>query len=109
MAKDTHPAEAISNAVRIGAGFELARCDTAATPGFTGGKKAAAKVLASGAEELSELQERLYANGRDGSGPSVLLIIQGMDTSGKGGIMRHVVGQVDPQGVKTHRLQGADR
>ncbi|MGK2879036.1 MAG: polyphosphate kinase 2 family protein [Solirubrobacterales bacterium] len=100
MAKDTHPAEAISNAVRIGAGFELARCDAASTPGFTGGKKAATDVLASGAQELSELQERLYANGRDGSGPSVLLIVQGMDTSGKGGIMRHVVGQVDPQGVK---------
>ena len=30
---------------------------------------------------------------------SVLLVIQGMDTSGKGGIMRHVVGAVDPQGV----------
>jgi polyphosphate kinase 2 (PPK2 family) len=30
----------------------------------------------------------------------VLLVIQGMDTSGKGGIMRHVVGAVDPQGVE---------
>ena len=29
----------------------------------------------------------------------MLLVIQGMDTSGKGGIMRHVVGAVDPQGV----------
>ena len=31
---------------------------------------------------------------------SVLLVVQGMDTSGKGGIMRHVVGAVDPQGVR---------
>ena len=30
----------------------------------------------------------------------MLLVVQGMDTSGKGGIMRHVVGQIDPQGVE---------
>ena len=35
----------------------------------------------------------------EGGKRAVLLIIQGMDTSGKGGIMRHVVGAVDPQGV----------
>src|SRR5690606_24819237 len=34
-----------------------------------------------------------------GSRRSVLLVIQGMDTAGKGGVMRHVVGNVDPQGV----------
>jgi polyphosphate kinase 2 (PPK2 family) len=39
----------------------------------------------------------------------VLLVIQGMDTSGKGGIMRHVVGSMDPQGVETVALQGAHR
>ena len=31
---------------------------------------------------------------------SVLLVLQGMDTSGKGGVLRHTVGLVDPQGVK---------
>ena len=30
----------------------------------------------------------------------VLLVLQGMDTSGKGGVLRHTVGLVDPQGVK---------
>ena len=29
----------------------------------------------------------------------MLLVVQGIDTAGKGGIMRHVVGAVDPQGV----------
>lgn len=29
----------------------------------------------------------------------MLLVLQGMDTSGKGGIVKHVVGQVDPQGM----------
>src|SRR5690606_8551987 len=47
-----------------------------------------------------ELQEQLYAMGTAGSRKRLLLVIQGMDTSGKGGIMRHVVGSVDPQGVE---------
>ncbi|BDZ43404.1 hypothetical protein GCM10025865_27030 [Paraoerskovia sediminicola] len=49
--------------------------------------------------ELSDLQERLFAEGRTGGERSVLLVLQGMDTAGKGGIVRHVVGMVDPQGV----------
>ena len=49
---------------------------------------------------LGDLQERLFAESKGGGTRSVLLVIQGMDTSGKGGIMRHVVGAVDPQGVK---------
>src|SRR4029079_17315816 len=50
----------------------------------------------------SDLQERLYAEGVADVGPgrSVLLVLQGMDTSGKGGTLRHTVGLVDPQGVR---------
>ncbi len=51
-------------------------------------------------QRLSDLQERLFAESKGGGTRSVLLVIQGMDTSGKGGIMRHVVGAVDPQGVR---------
>jgi PPK2 family polyphosphate:nucleotide phosphotransferase len=91
--------EKIPGAVRVGEGFVLAKVDPASTPGFKGGKKQAVKVMEGTADELSDLQERLYANGQAG-GPAVLLIVQGMDTAGKGGIMRHVVGQVDPQGVR---------
>ena len=50
--------------------------------------------------ELSHLQERLFAASRGGdSRDSVLLVLQAMDSAGKGGIVRHVVGGVDPQGV----------
>lgn len=50
---------------------------------------------------LDELQEKLFANGRTNpEAPSILLILQGMDTAGKGGVIRHVIGMVDPQGVK---------
>ncbi|WP_378734347.1 polyphosphate kinase 2 family protein [Nocardia brasiliensis] len=80
-------------------GLRIAELDTAGTPGFPGGKKAGQALLAERAEVLSSLQERLYANGRSGDSRNVLLVLQGMDTSGKGGIVRHVIGSVDPQGV----------
>ncbi|MDQ2782754.1 MAG: polyphosphate kinase 2 family protein, partial [Actinomycetota bacterium] len=52
------------------------------------------------AGELGDWQERLFAESKGGGTRSVLLVVQGMDTSGKGGIMRHVVGQIDPEGVR---------
>lgn len=95
MAKKKPTADAIPGAVRVGEGFDLSAIDPGSTPGFKAGKKQAAKLMTESAAELSELQERLYAN----KGPAVLLIVQGLDTAGKGGILRHVVGAVDPQGV----------
>lgn len=88
-----------SQALRVGEGFVLADLDPASTPGFTGSKKDGQQALAAGVEEISALQERLYAQARGGSKERLLLVVQGMDTSGKGGIMRHVVGLMDPQGV----------
>ena len=76
--------------------------DPRATPGFDGGKKDGRRRLEELDEPVDDLQERLYASSRSGNGAgrSVLLVVQGMDTSGKGGVMRHVVGSVDPQGVE---------
>ena len=87
--------------LRVGEGFRLADVDPDATPGFDGGKKQGQADLADGVDELDELQWRLYAQSRvvDGS-PSVLLVLQAMDSAGKGGIVRHVIGAVDPQGVR---------
>lgn len=45
--------------------------------------------------ELNELQNLLYA----GSAHSVLVILQGMDASGKDGVIRKVFGKLNPQGV----------
>ncbi|MFE7802944.1 polyphosphate kinase 2 family protein [Nocardia sp. NPDC057440] len=80
-------------------GLRIADLDTSGTPGFKGDKKTAAILQAERAEVLSGLQEKLYANGRSGDSRNVLLVLQGMDTAGKGGIVRHVIGSVDPQGV----------
>ncbi|MFC5949126.1 polyphosphate kinase 2 family protein [Pseudonocardia lutea] len=48
---------------------------------------------------LDSRQEALFAEGTAGGRRAVLLVLQGMDTSGKGGTIRHVLGMVNPQGV----------
>ena len=80
-------------------GQRVADLDTSSTPGFDGGKREGKELLTERTEVLSVLQEKLFAHGRTGGDRSVLLILQGMDTAGKGGIVRHVIGSVDPQGV----------
>jgi PPK2 family polyphosphate:nucleotide phosphotransferase len=79
---------------------DLRAIPTDATPGFDGGKEKGTAALAAMGGELSDLQERLFAERGTGSARRVLLVLQGMDTSGKGGVLRHTVGLVDPQGVK---------
>ena len=64
--------------------------DTLSVPG----KDAASEQLATLLEELSSLQERLYAEGKQ----SVLLVLQGLDASGKDGTIRGVFRGVNPQG-----------
>ena len=72
-----------------------------ATPGFKGNKKKAKAALFAMGDEIADRQERLFAEGRTtGSHRRVLLVLQGMDTSGKGGVLKHTVGLVDPQGVR---------
>lgn len=46
-------------------------------------------------EELDDLQNLLFAEGKH----SVLVVIQGMDASGKDGVIRNVLGNMNPQGV----------
>ena len=91
----------IAELLRAPAGaVDLGAIDTRATPGFRGRKADAEKRQPALAERIATLQEQLYAEGRTGGSRSVLLVLQGMDTSGKGGTVKHVVGQVDPAGVK---------
>ena len=86
--------------LRVGPGFALSELSPRATPGFAGSKQDGAQALAEGRDRVTVLQERLWAASRGGDTRRLLLVVQGMDTSGKGGIMRHVVGAVDPQGVQ---------
>jgi PPK2 family polyphosphate:nucleotide phosphotransferase len=79
---------------------DLTTYDTRATPGFDGTKDDGKVALESLGAEVSDLQERLFAEGRKGGERSVLLVLQGMDTAGKGGVIRHGAGLMDPQGLK---------
>ena len=98
MSSRTRPQTPFSDALAVGEGFRLADVDPRSTP-VVGHKKAAAKLVDDTGDEVADLQERLYAQARGGGSARLLLVVQGMDTSGKGGIMRHVVGLLDPQGV----------
>jgi len=87
--------------LRLPAGpVDLSAIATDGTPGFDGDKAEGEKALADLGPELAELQERLWAERTAGSTERVLLVLQGMDTSGKGGVLRHTVGLVDLQGVE---------
>jgi PPK2 family polyphosphate:nucleotide phosphotransferase len=90
-----------SRALRFARGSRLDRIDPGSTPAYGGDKHDAAADLAAGLDQLAEYQERLFAASRGGaSRDAVLLVLQAMDSAGKGGIIRHVVGGVDPQGVQ---------
>jgi PPK2 family polyphosphate:nucleotide phosphotransferase len=82
-------------------GDKVTNVDTSATPGFKGNKSDAAEVQPERNERFAQLQEMLYANSRVADyNRSLLLVLQGMDTAGKGGIVKHVVGAANPQGIR---------
>ncbi|MGO4103103.1 PPK2 family polyphosphate kinase [Leifsonia sp. YAF41] len=101
--------EDLFSALRVTPGFTLAHVETGSTPGFNGRKKDSAAAGAEGAVILSHLQEMLFANSKCGDNRKVLLVLQAMDTAGKGGIVRHVVGAVDPQGISHFAFKAPTR
>ena len=80
--------------VTSGKSFRLKDCATAPT-GRAADKEQNEELLKTCSKHLSSLQERLHAEGRW----SLLLILQGMDASGKDGAIKNVMSGVDPQGV----------
>lgn len=108
-AKLRRPKTPLTEALRLPEGpVDVAALDAHAKTAYPGkGKKDAGDLTAALAPELNDLQERLYAAGRSGDpdAPSVLVILQGMDTSGKGGVIRHAFGLVDPQGISLHAFK----
>jgi len=87
--------------VRPGSGpVSLVDVDPRSTPGTRGDKAETKAELAELGTELADLQERLYAEGRTGGRRRVLVVLQGMDTSGKGGVVKHVAGLMNPAGLR---------
>jgi len=65
------------------------------------GKTQGVAALEADIESLQEAQERLYASNRR----ALLVILQGMDTAGKDGIIRHVLRGVSPMGCRVHSFR----
>ena len=78
--------------VRPGSKVRLSRIDPAATHGHT--KAEAAPELEAGLARLTNLQDRIYAEGKR----RILVVLQGIDAAGKDGTIRHVMGAFNPQG-----------
>lgn len=93
---DEHPSETL----KAGKKFRLGDVDPGSTPGYAGDKAAGEKLLSELDGKLTQLQEQLFAESRIGGKKRVLLVLQAMDTAGKGGIVNHVMGQMNPQGVQ---------
>src|SRR6266852_6157201 len=95
-------ASKLSKSYRIdqGKNFRLKDFDPAATTHIHS-KEHAQKLLQQGIVEMSELQDKLYAQDSWG----LLLMFQAMDAAGKDGAIKHVMSGVNPQGCQVHSFK----
>ncbi|MDQ4040070.1 MAG: polyphosphate kinase 2 family protein [Actinomycetota bacterium] len=93
--------ESLRNALRAPQSpVSLAELDPRGVAMAPGDKTKTRRAAQAVGEQLASLQEALYAEGTGGSSRRILLVLQGMDTSGKGGVIKHVIGAVNPQGSR---------
>ncbi|PLS27480.1 PPK2 family polyphosphate kinase [Bifidobacterium parmae] len=81
---------------------EMAASGAGETPGFDGDKYDGERFIDLSSSGIARYQRLMYANGVKGSPRRLLIVLQGMDASGKGGIVRHVFRQGDPMGIHYH-------
>jgi PPK2 family polyphosphate:nucleotide phosphotransferase len=79
-------------------GFRLSDVDPADTCGLDIGKSAAKDMIAGDLRHLTAMQQKLYAQNRW----ALLIVLQGMDASGKDGVVKHVMSGLNPQGCEVH-------
>lgn len=75
-----------------GSGFKLSKFDPEDTHGISKGH--AVKAMPAQVEKLAALHDVLYAENKR----AILIVLQGMDTAGKDGTIKHVMSGVNPQG-----------
>ncbi|MFD5751844.1 PPK2 family polyphosphate kinase [Streptomyces sp. NPDC127033] len=109
--KRPEPAPRLRELLRVpeGGAVDLAAYDTRATPGGPRDKAAGQAAVSALAERLAGLQERLYASSTAGDRRRLLLVLQGMDTSGKGGTVKHVIGLFNPSGCRIRAFKEPTR
>lgn len=86
--------------VKPGSKVDLSKIEPRKTVGVNDKDEGKALVVAN-REHLNDLQYTLYAENRR----SVLIVLQGMDTGGKDGTIRHVMTGINPQGCKVHSFK----
>ncbi len=86
--------------VKPGKSFDLSNCDPRAANGFAD-KETAKAETARDAEAIDALQNRLYAEGKR----ALLVVLQGIDCSGKDGTVRAVFNHCGPIGVKVQSFK----
>ncbi|MFD3497338.1 PPK2 family polyphosphate kinase [Streptomyces sp. NPDC058676] len=84
---------------------DLSSYDTRSVPLGPGDRTAGQVATTRMGEHLADLQERLWAASTAGDRRRVLLVLQGMDTSGKGGTIKHVIGFCNPSGCRVRAFQ----
>jgi len=82
--------------IKPGAKVDLAKRDPADKSAVPGNKAERLTKLAELSNRIDALQDLLYAEKKQ----KVLVVLQGMDTAGKDGTIRHVFNSVDPLGVR---------
>jgi PPK2 family polyphosphate:nucleotide phosphotransferase len=82
--------------VEPGSRVDLEAIDPAGTPGFEGEREAAETELKSLRDELTDFQERLWAE----KGQALLIVLQALDGGGKDGTIRKVFTAFNPQGTR---------
>ncbi|MDX2702251.1 polyphosphate kinase 2 family protein [Streptomyces sp. PA03-6a] len=83
-----------------GGPVRLRSYDPRATPGGPAGKAEALACVPYARDRITALQERLFAQSTAGDPRSVLVVLQGVDTSGKGSAVRHLASLLDPAGCR---------
>jgi PPK2 family polyphosphate:nucleotide phosphotransferase len=91
--------KSVRETFRVPAEPDLSAVDPRGRPIGPKDKSAAEECMADLGARLDRLQEALYAEAAGGGRRALLLVLQGMDTSGKGGVIRHVGGLVNPMGL----------
>ena len=98
---DKKPAPpSVRELLRVGPGFDMAAVDARRVVAGPKDKAAALAEVGALEAEVSDLQERLYAESRGGGKRRLLVVLQGMDTSGKGGAIKALDRITEPLGTR---------
>ena len=99
-AKDNSPVVSVRDLLRVGPDFDLTSLDARRIVAGPADKVEARAAVAAMEPEITELQERLYAESKGGGKRRLLVVLQGMDTSGKGGAAKAIDRVSEPIGLR---------